>query len=292
MCPSSSLDLPVETKESEWTIIRSKQGLFDLHLREIWRYRGLIRLFAWRDFISVYKQSILGPLWYMIQPVMTTVMFMIVFAGIARLPTGGVPAILFYFSGIILWGYFGSSVTKTSNVFVANSNLFSKIYFPRLSLPLSVMISNLVSFGVQICLFLLLLFFYLLNDTRVQPNSWILLTPLLLINVAALALGSGCLVSSLTIRYRDLSFLVSFGLQLWMYATPIFYPLNIVPQRYKWLISANPLTPVTETFRYAFFGTGNANLFHLLYSFVFAVIVLFLGLIIFNRVQSTFVDIV
>jgi lipopolysaccharide transport system permease protein len=277
--------------DEKWTlVIRPKRSWLDLRLGELWRARELVMLFVWRDFVSVYKQTILGPLWYLIQPLLTTVVFTVIFGRIANLPTDGLPQFLFYMSGTVIWSYFAACLTKTSQTFITNAHLFGKVYFPRLAVPISILISNLVQFAIQFVLFLGFLAYFALAEADVHPNAWILFTPLLVLIMAGLGLGFGIIVSSLTTRYRDLQNLVTFGVQLWMYATPVIYPASSIPQRFQILIQANPLTPIVEVFRYAFMGAGTANLYSLLYSFGFMLVVLLIGVVIFNRVEATFMD--
>lgn len=272
-------------------IISPKRNLFDLRLGELWRARDLIMLFVRRDFVSVYKQTILGPLWYLIQPLLTTVVFTVIFGNIAKLPTDGLPSFLFYMSGTVVWAYFASCLTKTSETFVGNANLFGKVYFPRLAVPGSILISNLITFLIQFAFFLAFILYFVLTGTAIQVNwLWIALSPILLLMMAGLGLGLGIIVSSLTTKYRDLRFLVQFGVQLLMYATPVIYPVSSIPQRFQWIIQANPMTPIVEAFRFAFLGAGTVDVYHLLYSFGFMLVVVFVGSIIFNRVEQTFMD--
>jgi len=278
-------------KNDTWTtILRPKRGIFDLHLREVWSARDLIMLFVRRDFVSVYKQTILGPLWYLIQPLLTTIVFTVIFGRIAGLPTDGLPPFLFYMSGIVIWSYFAECLNKTSDTFISNANLFGKVYFPRLTVPLSISISNLVSFSIQFLLFLAFTVYFWLEGANVQPNLWVLLTPLLLLMMAGMGLGGGIIVSSLTTRYRDLRFLVGFGTQLLMYATPVIYPVSAVPEKLQPLIELNPLTPIVESFRYAYLGSGTVSINNLLYSLIWTISLLFVGTVIFNRVEATFMD--
>ena len=275
----------------EWTaIIKPRGKWFDLRLRELWQYRDLIVLFVRRDFVKVYKQTILGPLWYLIQPLITTVAFTIVFSGIASLPTDGLPPFLFYMCGNVAWRYFAESLTTTSMTFIANARLFGKVFFPRLAVPVSILISNMISFVIQFAFFLLFVACFYLRGAPIYPNVWMLLTPILLLLMAGLGLGFGIVVSALTTRYRDLVYLVTFGMQLFMYATPIVYPLSAVPAAYHWLALANPMTPIIETFRYAFLGAGTADVLYLAYSAVFTLVLLLFGILLFNRVERTFMD--
>jgi len=277
--------------DDEWTlIIRPKRSWLDLRLKELWHYRDLVVLFVRRDFVAVYKQTILGPLWYLIQPVLTTIVFTVIFGKIAALPTDGLPPFLFYLSGTLIWSYFADCLNKTSVTFIANAHLFGKVYFPRLAVPVSILISNLVTFGIQYILFLGFLVYFWLTGAEVRPNLWVLLTPYLLLLMAGIGLGVGIIVSSLTTRYRDLRFLISFGVTLWMYATPIIYPVSSVPEQFQPLIMLNPLSPVVEAFRYAYLGAGTVNLMNLLYSSVFMIGVVFAGVLLFNRIEATFMD--
>jgi lipopolysaccharide transport system permease protein len=271
-------------------VIEPQRGLFELRLGELWRYKDLVMLFVRRDFVSVYKQTILGPLWYLIQPVLTTLMFTVIFGQIASLPTDGLPQFLFYLSGTVVWTYFADCLNKTSNTFVQNASLFGKVYFPRMAVPVSILISNFITFLIQFALFIIFVFSFMLSGSDIRPNAWIFFLPVLMLMMAGLGLGFGIIISSLTTKYRDLRFLVTFGVQLMMYATPVIYPVSSVPERFQPLILANPVTPIVETFRYAFLGAGTVNLWHLVYSFIFMLVVVSLGTIIFNRVEQTFMD--
>lgn len=270
--------------------ITPKKSLFDLNLNQIWKFRDLLFLFVWRDFVSVYKQTILGPLWFFIQPILTSITFTIIFGNFAQISTDGMPKIIFYMAGITMWNYFADCLNKTSNTFVVNQGLFGKVYFPRLIVPLSIIVTNLLKFGIQIILFIVFwTYFYLTTDTM-QPNWYILIFPLLIIIMAALGLGFGMVISALTTKYRDLTFLIGFGVQLLMYASPIIYPMSTVPEKYQWLIKLNPMTSIIDTFKHALMGTGSFDLYNLLYSCVFAVCILFLGLVVFNKVEKSFID--
>jgi lipopolysaccharide transport system permease protein len=272
-------------------IIEPQRSLFDLRLGELWRYKDLVMLFVRRDFVAVYKQTILGPLWYLIQPVLTTIMFTFMFGQIANLPTDGLPQFLFYMSGTVIWSYFADCLNKTSNTFVQNANLFGKVYFPRMAVPVSILISSLITFAIQFLLFLFFVGLFVLRGNPIQPNwAWIAFFPVLILMMAGLGLGLGIIISSLTTKYRDLRFLVSFGVQLFMYATPVVYPVSSIPERFQWVILANPMTPIVEIFRYAFLGAGTVDMGHLLYSFAFMFVVVFMGSVIFNRVEQTFMD--
>jgi lipopolysaccharide transport system permease protein len=279
------------SQNENWSlIIRPQRGWFDLRLSDLWSARELIMLFVWRDFVSTYKQTILGPLWYLIQPILTTVTFTVIFGRIASLSTDGLPDFLFYMSGTVVWSYFAACLNKTSDTFITNAALFGKVYFPRLAVPISILISNLVAFGIQFLLFLGFLLYFWVSGSVVYPNGSLLLLPLLLLIMAGLGLGVGIIVSALTTRYRDLRHLVTFGVQLLMYATPVVYPLSSVSGNLRILILMNPLTSIVETFRYGFLGAGSFNPIYLLYSFVFMLIILFMGVLLFNRVEATFMD--
>lgn len=279
------------TSDSEWSLeIKPVSGWFNIHLKDLWRYRDLLVMFVKRDFVSVYKQTILGPVWFFIQPILTSATFTLVFGTIAKIPTDGIPAPIFYLSGIVCWSYFADCLNRTSGTFIVNANIFGKVYFPRLISPISNVISILLKFGIQLLLLVAFIIYFKINDANINPNIYILLVPYLIFLMAGLGLGAGIIVSSLTTKYRDLSFLVSFGVQLLMYATPVIYPLSSAPEKYKWLILANPMTSIIETFRYAFLGAGSFDFYNLLYSTVFMIIVLSVGIIVFNRVEKNFID--
>jgi lipopolysaccharide transport system permease protein len=282
---------PVPTGSENWSlVIRPQRNLFDLRLGELWKYRDLTGLFVRRDFVSVYKQTILGPLWFLIQPILTTITFTVIFGRIAKMPTDGLPQFLFYMSGTVVWTYFSDCLNKTSNTFITNSQLFGKVYFPRLTVPISILISTLIAFIIQFILFLGFTLYFWLKGADIKPNVWVLFTPVLLVMMAGLGLGCGIIVSSLTTRYRDLRFLVAFGVQLWMFATPIIYPVSSIPEQYQMLIKANPITPIIETFRYAYLGAGTVSIPNLLYSAGFMLVVLTIGILLFNRIEATFMD--
>lgn len=277
--------------EASWdTIIIPKKSLLDLQLSEVWKYRDLLRMFVKRDFVTYYKQTILGPLWFFIQPIFTTFTYMLVFSQIAKISTDGVPPIVFYMSGVTAWNYFSECFNKTSTVFKDNQGIFGKVHFPRLITPLSIIISNLVKFGIQLSLFVAILLYYYWADTTIQPNWALTLIPILVLMMAALGLGTGMLITSMTTKYRDLVFLLQFGIQLLMYATPVIYPLSSIPENYKWIILANPMSGIIETFRYAFLGSGEFNVALLGYDAAITVIILLLGTLVFNKTEKTFMD--
>ena len=254
------------------------------------RYRDLIRMFVWRDFVSAYKQTVLGPAWHIIQPLLTTLMFTVVFSKVAGLSTDGVPPFLFYLCGLVAWTYFSTNLTKTASTFVGNAHLFGKVYFHRLVIPISITVSNLISFGIQFCIFLVALALNWFMTGHLRCNGWVLCTPLFLFILAGYSLGGGIIVSALTTRYRDLANLVVFGVQLLMYATPVIYPASAVPPGYRWLAQLNPLTPVIEGFRFAFLGAGTVDLPHLAISFLVMIAVLGIGMMLFTHVERTFMD--
>lgn len=277
--------------KDEWSlIIEPKTGWFDINLKEIWQYRDLIWMFVKRDFTTFYKQTILGPLWVIINPLLTTSMFTVVFGMIAGISTDSIPKFIFYMSGNILWAYFSSCLTKTATTFTGNARLFGKVYFPRLIMPISVTVSGLINFGIQMVLFIVLIIVYTVKGSVISPNLCILLTPFLLLETAVLALGFGIIISSVTTKYRDLAVLISFGVQLWMYATPVVYPISQVPDSLKGIILLNPMAPVIECFRYAFLGSGTFPVKYLCISAITSLVVLGLGILIFNRVEKTFMD--
>jgi lipopolysaccharide transport system permease protein len=278
---------------NDWTtIIKPKTSLFHVDFKELWQYRDLYRMFVKRDIVTWYKQTILGPLWFFIQPILTTLMFMIVFGGIAQISTDGLPQPLFYLAGICLWQYFSESLTQTSNTFISNTHVFGKVYFPRLVVPLATVTSNLVRLAIQMSLFLIVyLYYFIFTDAAIQPNLYLLLTPVLILLLAGLALGFGILFSSMTTKYRDLTFLLSFCVQLWMYATPVIYPLSTIKnEKLHFLMSLNPITSIIETFKYATLGVGSYSPYALLYSAIFTVLILCTGILVFNRIQKTFMD--
>ena len=281
----------------EWTeVIEPKTSLLDLRLGDVWRYRDLVMMFVKRDFVSTYKQTILGPIWFFVQPMLTTLTFIIIFGQVAKLSTDGLPQIVFYLAGITVWGYFAQTLTAVSTVFVNNAAIFGKVYFPRLTMPVSIVVSNLVRFLIQFGLFLAIWLYYVVRgDTTIQPNWLIALTPVLLVMMGLMSLGLGMIFSALTTKYRDLAILLMFGIQLLMYATPVIYPLSSITGGYKGieyrsLILANPMTSIVETFRYAFLGSGSFNWGYLAYSAGFTVAILIIGTIIFNKVEKSFTD--
>lgn len=277
----------------KWTtVIKPKSSLLSVDFWEIWQYRDLYRMFVKRDIVTWYKQTILGPLWFFIQPIMTTIMFMVVFGGIAGISTDGLPQPLFYLAGICLWTYFSECMNQTSKTFIDNANVFGKVYFPRLVVPMATVTSNLVRLAIQLGLFLIVFAYYMIfTDAPLHPSLYVLLTPVLILMLAGLALGFGILFSSLTTKYRDLTFLLTFIVQLWMYATPVIYPLSTIENpKLKFMMQLNPITSIVETFKFAMLGVGEFSWAALGYSAGFMAVLLALGIIVFNRIQKTFMD--
>ena len=281
----------MQIEESEWTKIIEPHGhLFDLKLNELWKYRDLIYLFVHRDFVAQYKQTILGPAWHFIQPLFTTITFTIIFGKIAQLSTDGAPPFLFYMAGIVIWTYFSNVLTATSSTFTSNAGIFGKVYFPRLAIPIASLFSKLIAFVIQFFFFLCFIAYFVWQGSDIKPNIWVLSTPILLLMMAALGLGLGVIISALTTRYRDLSVLVGFGVQLLMYASPIIYPLSSLPEKWQFWLSLNPVAPIVELFRYAYLGTGSVNLTMLSVSSVVIMVILIIGVVMFNKVERTFMD--
>lgn len=278
--------------QEKWDlVIQPSTTLFDLHLKDVWRYRDLLVMFVKRDFVAKYKQTILGPLWHVIQPALTTIMFLLLFGKIANISTDGIQPILFYLSGITIWNYFASCLTNTANTFIANANIFGKVYFPRLVLPLSVVVSNIIQLLIQFGLLAGMMIYYHFNGYPIQLGLNILLVPILVLMMAGLGLGLGIIISSLTTKYRDFAVLLTFVVQLGMYITPIAYPLSFVKDKsYKWIFDLNPLSSIVEAFRYILFGKGSFGGYGLLYSGLFIVVVLLVGTITFNKVERNFMD--
>lgn len=273
------------------TIIKPQNKLFEIDFKEIWRYRDLLVMFIKRDIVTQYKQTILGPTWYFIQPALTTIMYMVVFGGIAGISTDGLPQPLFYLAGIVLWQYFSECLNKTSATFTQNQHIFGKVYFPRLISPLSNVLSNLVRMSIQFLLFLIVYVYYVAVGVDVMPNAYALLLPLLIVMLAGLSLGFGIIISSMTTKYRDLTILFTFIVQLWMYATPVIYPLStITNEKIRMLMGINPLTSIFEAFKYGMLGVGQFSWGGLGYSFGFMVVLLLVGLVVFNKVQRSFMD--
>lgn len=278
-------------EDKYWTaIVKPKTGWFDIDLNEVFQYRDLIKMFIKRDFKTMYKQTILGPLWIIISPLFTTLMFTIVFGKIANISTDGIPQFLFYMSGNIIWSYFSTVLSKTSNTFISNVSIFGKVYFPRLVMPISVSISSLINFGVQFFMFIGFLIYFYIKGSSISPNWYMLLSPLLIIQSCILALGFGIIISSLTTKYRDLAVLVGFGLQLWMYATPIVYPVSQISNKYKNIVLLNPMAPIIETFRFVFLGCGEVPIFYLIISMLITLLVLIIGIVLFNKIEKNFMD--
>ncbi len=272
------------------TEIKPKNKLLEVDFKEIWRYRDLFTMFVKRDIITSYKQTILGPLWFFIQPAITTVMYMIVFGRIAKIPTDGLPGPMFYLAGITIWQYFSTCLTSTSGTFIANQGIFGKVYFPRIIVPLSTVTSNLIRLLIQLSLFIIVYIYYIVIGVHVAPNWYIFIFPILIIMLAGLSLGFGIIISSMTTKYRDLTLLFGFIIQLWMYATPIIYPLSTMPADKQWIMALNPITSIIEAFKYGTMGVGTFSWEMLGYSFGFMVVLLSIGIVVFNKVQRSFMD--
>lgn len=283
----------MENKETDnyWTnIISSKRSLFNINFKEIWNYKDLILMFIKRDFVSVYKQTILGPLWFFIQPLFTTLIFTVIFGNIAKISTNGIPHTLFYLAGITCWNYFADTLNNISNTFLTNQHVFGKVYFPRLIVPISVVISNLLKFTIQFLLFLGFYFYFFFKGNSLTPNKILFLLPYLIFLMGVVSLGFGILLSSMTTKYRDLKFLLQFSVQLWMYATPIIYPFSTIPEKYKFLALFNPMTPIVEAFRFGFFGKGFFEWQAIGITTIVSFGVLFIGILIFNKTEQNFMD--
>jgi lipopolysaccharide transport system permease protein len=281
----------IDSNDSEWDlIIRPKRHWFDINLKEIWEYRDLILIFVQRDFVSRYKQTILGPLWFFLNPLLSSSIYSIVFAGFAKIPTDGTPPILFYLSGLVAWNYFAACLNGTSQTFTGNAGIFGKVYFPRLVSPLSGIVSNLFQFGMQFLLLIVLMIIFWFKGFHLTFNIYMLFIPVYLIILAFCALGVGIIISALTVKYRDLTQLMTFGVQLWMYATPVIYPISLVSEKYRIIVLLNPIAPVVEAFKFSLIGAGSINLGGLLYSLVFTMVILIFGIMLFNKVENTFMD--
>ncbi len=277
--------------DSEWTeIILPRSSYLSLKLSDLWRYRDLIMLFVRRDIVAIYKQTILGPLWHIIQPILTTFVFTVVFGNIAKLSTDGLPPALFYLTGVVAWQYFSTCIIKTSSTFIGNAQIFGKVYFPRLTVPISVVISSLLTFIIQFLLLLIFILYFHLQGYNIKITYDALLLPLSIIIMAMLGMGFGIIISSLTTKYRDLQFLVNFGVQLFMYATPVIWPISSIPDKWKTWALLNPMAPVIESFRAGFLGSGSFTYWQLTYSLLFAVFTCFIGIILFNRIEKNFMD--
>jgi lipopolysaccharide transport system permease protein len=279
-----------QTPETWDLIVRPKRHLLDINLKEIWQYRDLIMLFVRRDFVSRYKQTILGPFWFILNPLISTLMYTLVFAGIAKISTEGIPPQLFYLSGIVGWSYFAACLNGTSSTFISNAGIFGKVYFPRLAAPVSVIISSIVQLGIQLLLLAAVMIWYTISGYEIHFNWYILFIPLLVVNLALLGLGIGIIFSALTTKYRDLSNLMGFGVQLWMYITPVIYPSSAVPEKYRIFVFINPVAPLVEAFKYSLIGAGEFNPARLLYSVIVTIILLFIGVVLFNRTEQNFMD--
>lgn len=279
------------SQEQQWDIvIKPKTGWLDLAILELWLYRDLIFMFVKRDFVTFYKQTILGPLWYIIQPLFTTIVFTVIFGRVARIPTDDLPPFLFYMAGNVVWAYFATSLGRTSDTFNANAGIFGKVYFPRLTVPISIVIVNFLQFFIQFTLFLGFYCYFYIKGSPITPNIWVLAVPLIMLQMAFLGLGVGILISSMTTKYKDLRFAMGFLVQLWMYATPIIYPLSQVPDWIRPYYVLNPMVSIVESFRYAFFSTGAIQWNYIAVSWLMTLFILVCGMLLFNRIEKTFMD--
>lgn len=277
--------------EQQWTEeIKSNDSLFSINFKEVWQYRDLLMMLVKKEYITFYKQTILGPIWFFVQPILTTLIYVLLFGQIAKLSTDGSPQIAFYLSGITLWNYFSESLTRTASVFKDNAAVMGKVYFPRLIMPLSIVVSGLMKFAIQFALFICVILYFTFVKGLIHPNIWILATPFLLLLMACFSLGMGMIFSSLTTKYKDLVFLLTFGIQLLMYASPVVYSVSSIPEKYKWILLANPLTGIFECFRYGFLGTGSFEPCSLIMSTGVTLIILSIGVLIFNKVEKSFMD--
>lgn len=281
----------MNSKEQIWTEeIKAKNSIFSVNFREVWQYRDLLFMLVKKDYVTFYKQTVLGPIWFFVQPILTTLMYVLLFGQIAKLPTGGVPQIAFYLSGVTIWNYFSEALTKTSTVFKDNAAVMGKVYFPRLIMPLSIVVSGLMKFAIQFGLFIVVVLYYAIIKKEIQPNWWMVATPLLILLMASFSLGLGMIFSSLTTKYKDLVFLLTFGIQLFMYATPVVFMTESIPNKYKWIIEINPLSSIFDCFRYGYLGIGDFQASSLVYSSIVTFSILALGIVIFNKVEKTFMD--
>ena len=277
--------------EQQWTEeIKSNDSLFSINFKEVWQYRDLLMMLVKKEYITFYKQTILGPIWFFVQPILTTLIYVLLFGQIAKLSTDGSPQIAFYLSGITLWNYFSESLTRTASVFKDNAAVMGKVYFPRLIMPLSIVVSGLMKFAIQFALFICVILYFTFVKGLIHPNIWILATPFLLLLMACFSLGMGMIFSSLTTKYKDLVFLLTFGIQLLMYSSPVVYSVSSIPEKYKWILLANPLTGIFECFRYGFLGTGSFEPYSLIMSTGVTLIILSIGVLIFNKVEKSFMD--
>lgn len=275
----------------KWTsIIKPKYSVFNFDYKEIWQYRDLIFMFIKRDIVTMYKQTVLGPVWFFLNPILTTLVYIFVFGNIAQISTDSIPKTLFYLSGIVCWNYFSDTLTRNSQTFITNSQIFGKVYFPRIVVPISIVISNFVKFLIQFLLFFLVFLYYFFYGYPIYPNKLLFLIPVVLILIAAQGLGFGLIFSSLTTKYRDLVFLLVFGINLWQYATPIIYPVSSIPDKYLWIVNLNPMTSPLELFKIAFLGTSAVDWGNFSYSVCVTIFILFLGILMFNKVQRDFMD--
>lgn len=280
-----------ETASTQWTeVIKPKRNLLDFHFKEIWKYRDLLVLLVQRDFIASYKQTILGPLWHIINPVFSTITFTIIFANVAQIPTDGIPAPIFYYTGNMIWGYFSRCIQSTSGVFRGNQAIFSKVYFPRLIIPLSTIATSFIAFLIQCVILIAMWIYYYLQGAAIHLSAWAWLIPVMCLVMGLLGMSMGIIITSVTTKYRDLSMFVGFGIQLLMYCTPVIYPVSFIPEEYRHWLLLNPIAPVVEGFKYSVLGVGTFDAAMLLYTLGSTTVLLFIGLILFNKVEQNFID--
>ncbi|MDX6746078.1 ABC transporter permease [Polaribacter sp. PL03] len=287
-------------QKDKWLFeITPKNNLFDLNLKEVWEYRDLLMLFVKRDVVTLYKQTVLGPLWYLIQPLFTSIIFTLVFNNIAGISTGSVPPFLFNLAGVTIWNYFKECLTATSDTFKKNEAIFGKVYFPRVIMPMSIVVSNLLKFGIQIFIFICFYLYYYFNDYNILPNKFILFFPLLILAMGMMGLGLGMIISSMVTKYRDLTFLVGFGVQLLMYLSAVMFPLSLMREKLKgvlgerdfsWIVDFNPIAHLIEFGRFMLLNDGTYSVFGIVYTAIFTIIIFFLGLLVFNKTEKTFID--
>ena len=287
------MNQPEQTNTTWLFEITPKNKFFSLNLKEVWQYRDLLMLFVKRDVVTVYKQTVLGPLWYLIQPLFTSITFTIIFNNVAGISTGSVPPFLFNLAGITIWNYFTACLNGTSDTFRSNAGIFGKVYFPRIIVPLSIVVSNLLKFGIQFFIFICFYLYYYIQGAAIEMNVAALFFPLLIVMMGILGLGLGMLISSLVTKYRDFSNLIGFGVQLLMYLSAVMYPMALIKEKlptYGWLVEYNPLAYVIETTRYMLLNVGNISILGLGYTLLVTVVVFFVGVLIFNRTEKSFID--
>jgi len=280
----------MENKTIPKLLIKPKKHLLDVNLSELWSYRDLVMLMVRRDFVATYKQTLLGPVWFVVTPLINVFIYSFIFGTIAGISTDGIPPILFYLSGLTLWNYFAAALSGNSNTFVSNASIFGKVYFPRLVIPVSLTISSMIRFLIQFALLVVIMIIYYFKGFQFHFNIFTALLPVVFVMTALLSLGCGIIISSLTTKYRDFQYILGFGVQLWMYITPIIYPVSIIPKKFMWVAMINPVAPLVEAFKYGLLGVGTVDVYALSYSFILTILLLFSGILLFNKVETTFMD--